>query len=211
MMKGKRLWSIRVSVLLVVLGVLCGITSGAAEKVYNGHWWLSASTDEQDGFLNGYFDCYKYDYKGPDHFTQNPPDTARALITQFYDRNSTDLGMSVPEAFHRFRDRPGGTVTGGGGEPIKGRHGYYHGRYWGVLGKEGELGYVEGYLWCWKNCLHSKGATFSKPASEYVALISKWYGLNPKTGLNVDRESAKIADVLYKFRDRKQTPQGLEK
>jgi hypothetical protein len=201
----------RVSLLLAVLGMSCGIGRAAPEPVYNGHWWLSISTDQQDGFLNGYFDCYKYDHGGPYHFTRNPPDTARSLVTRFYEGNSAQLGMSVPEVFYRFRDLPGQTVTGHGGEPIKGRHGFYHGRYWGVLGQDGELGYVEGYLWCWKNCLHSKGATFSKSPSEYVALISKWYGLNPKTGLNVDRESAKIADVLYRFRDRNEKPSQPKK
>lgn len=92
------------------------------------------------------------------------------------------------------------------GRVHKGPHGYYDGQYWGDLGEEGELGYVEGCLWCWRACLHSKSATFSESPEEYVALISKWYEFNPKSGdINPKREPVKIA-VLYSFRDRKETP-----
>lgn len=170
---------------------------------YDGHWWLSASTDEQTGFLNGYFDCYKYDYRGPADFTNNPPDTARAMVTRFYERSSGRLGLLVPDVFYRFRDRPGETVTSGGGVPVKGPHGYFDGDYWRILSAKEQIGYAEGYLWCWKNCLHDKGATFSKAAKTYVSLIGKWYGFNPDTGdISLDHEYDKIADVLYKFRDR---------
>lgn len=206
------LHSIGIPLLLLFLGISTFAARVTSETTYNGHWWLSISRDERDGFLNGYFDCYKYDYKGPARFTEYPPDRARALVTHFYEVNAADLGQQVPNVFYRFRDRPGQTRTDGGGEPIRGRHGYYGGQYWGMLGEEGELGYVEGYLWCWKKCLHNKGATFSKSPKEYVALISKWYGLNYKTGdIDAEREPAKIADVLYKFRDRKQTAQTSEK
>jgi hypothetical protein len=72
--------------------------------VYDGHWWLSISGDEQFGFLNGYFDCYNYEFKGPDRY----PSLAvmyRTAITEFYKRGpSPELGVVVLELLHRLRD-----------------------------------------------------------------------------------------------------------
>lgn len=209
-MRRKHVWSIKALLLLGILGMSCGISHGAAEKVYNGHWWLSISTDQQYGFLSGYWDCYAYDYHGPANYSLATTEGMMQHLATFYHANPSKLGTLVPEVMYRFR-APRGARPPSGGEVHKGPHDGNDGQAWGVLGDDGELGYVEGYLWCWKHCLHNKGATFSKWPSEYVALISKWYGLNPKTGINADREPAKIADVLYKFRDRKQTPQTSEK
>lgn len=175
---------------------------------YDGHWWLSISPGERSGFLNGYFDCYTYEYKGPARFTNNPPAIARDLLTKFYEGNASRLNELASDAFYRFRDRHGDQGTGNDGEPIKGRHGFYDGTYWKQIGAEGgpelqQLGFVEGYLWCHaQQPSRNKKAVFSKTPAEYVALITQWYGFDPRTGdINAKREPEKIADVLFKFRD----------
>lgn len=200
--------------LLAVVGSLSialgphATTPARAKVRYDGHWWLSISKDEQSGFLNGYFDCYTYEYKGPAKFTRTPPDLARALVTRFYERNPSHLSDPVGRVFYSFRDLPGEKSPATGGQPITGRHGYYRGLYWGELyegNTSGQLGFVEGYLNCHAVLNYNKGGIFSKPPSDYVALINRWYGIIPHNeSYLLKRESLPIADVLFKFRDRAQ-------
>lgn len=173
---------------------------------YDGHWWLSVTRAERSGFLNGYFDCYTYEYRGPARFTANPPEIAQELVTRFYEGSPSRLSEPVPEVFYRFRDRPGERSTATDGQPIKGRHGFYDGTYWKQIsalgGEAAQLGFVQGYLWCHAHLSRNTGGVFSKPPSEYVALITRWYGFVEGTGdIDAKREPAKIADVLFKFRD----------
>jgi hypothetical protein len=184
-------------------------TAKAQQKTdssYDGHWWLSISPAERSGFLNGYFDCYTYEYKGPARFTVNPPAIARDLITKFYEGSPSRLSEPVPKVFYRFRNHPGEKTTATDGQPIKGRHGFYDGTYWKQIsalgGKAEQLGFVQGYLWCHVRLSRDRGGVFSRPPSEYVALITRWYGFVEDTGdIDAKREPAKIADVLFKFRD----------
>lgn len=68
-----------------------------------------------------------------------------------------------------------------------------------------QVGFVEGYLACHAKLDHNKGGTFSKPAAEYVNLITEWYGFNRDTdAVNAKRQPTAIADVLFKFRDQAQ-------
>jgi len=176
------------------------------EVSYDGHWWLSISPGERSGFLNGYLDCYTYEYKGPAEFTVNPPAVARDLVTEFYEASPCRLSESVPDALNRFSNRHVEKVTPTGGQPIKGRHGFYDGTYWkqisAIGGKAEQLGFVEGYLCCHSHVARNEGGIFSKAPSEYVPLITRWYGFVEETGdVNAKREPAKIADVVFKFRD----------
>ncbi|MGH9352861.1 MAG: hypothetical protein ACRD2G_11990 [Terriglobia bacterium] len=88
-----------------------------------------------------------------------------------------------------------------GGESWNESHGYWDGLWWkgGTIAKLSQLGYVEGYLACYQGEAHSPKGTFSKAPSQYVSLISDWY---KSTG----KEDAKIADVLFRFRDHAQSP-----
>jgi hypothetical protein len=186
--------------------VLAAKAQKKVNKGYDGHWWLSTPPAERNGFLNGYLDCYAYEYKGPAKFTVNPPAIARDLITKFYEQGPPRLSEPVPEVFYRFRDRPGQKSTATDGEPVKGQHGFYDGTYWKQIsalgGKAEQLGFVEGYLWCHEHLSRNKGGVFSKAPSEYVALITRWYRFVEGTGdIDAKREPTKIAEVLFKFRD----------
>lgn len=195
--------------LFIALGLFAAASARTAPR-YDGHWWLSVSEDEQSGFLNGYADCYIYEYKGPAKFTINPPDIARGLVTKFYRHNASRLADPVASALHGLRDRPGQKSAASDGQPIRGRHGFYRGLYWGELydgdtsgsRTSGKLGYVQGYLDCHARLNHNKGGVFSKPPSDYVKFINRWYGLIPHNETYLlKRESVPIADVLFKFRD----------
>lgn len=197
------------SVLAIGLTLAAARPQQSPRSTHDGHWWLSISPAERSGFLNGYFDCYTYEYKGPAKFTINPPAIARGLITKFYEGNPSRLTEPVPDAFFRFRDRAGEKSAATGGEPVKGRHGFYDGTYWkqiSALGGDAEqLGFIEGYLWCHAHLSRNEGGVFSKAPSLYVSLISGWYGFVTDTGdIDAKREPAKIADVLFKFRDHAQ-------
>ena len=212
-MSGKFAVGVLGSLVWLSLAVLpcCGAGGQKVTRKYDGHWWLSVSQAEQSGFLNGYFDCYRYEYKGSAKFTINPPEIARGLVTEFYKHNASRLDEPVASVFYGLRDRPGEKSAATDGQPIKGRHGYYRGLYWMQMsalgGDAGQRGFVEGYLACHATLDHNKGGVFSKPASEYVLLITHWYGFVRDTGdINAKRQPTPIADVLFKFRDRPQRP-----
>jgi hypothetical protein len=156
--------------------------------------------------LNGYFDCYTYQYKGPNGFTQRPPAIARDLVTKFYQENPSRLNDLVSDVFDSLQDRAGEKGIRTGGEPMTGPHGYYDGLYWRQIwalgGRLEQTGFAEGYLWCQTHLSRNKSGVFSKSPAEYVALITQWYGFDETTG-DVDgkREPAAIADVLFMFRD----------
>lgn len=62
-------------------------------------------TDEavnQRGFLNGYSDCYTYEYKGSARFTNRRPDIARDLVTKLYKENPSRLNDLVSNVFGGF-------------------------------------------------------------------------------------------------------------
>lgn len=176
---------------------------------YEGRWWLSISHNEQTEFINGYLDCYLYEYKGPARFSDSAYVYRHALNKYFRTGQSSTLGQSVGAVLLEFQDPKGYKGIDKYGQPIRGRHGYYRGLYWMEisLSKDGQLGFVEGYLACHAQLNRNNGGTFSKPPSVYVALINHWYRFNTVTGdIDGDRQLAAIADVLFRFRDRSQHP-----
>ncbi len=207
-----------------ILGVLClawlvqppgapAHTAAAAREqpraaaLYDGHWWMSVGEDERFGFLNGYLDCYRYEFMGPDRYTSFAV-VYRTALTDFYAKGgATDRDASISDLLHRLRDTgpppPIEPFSGHNAEP----HGGNDGLVWRAMGAHvdaefEQLGFVEGYLACHAALNHNKGGTFSKPAKEYVTAITTWYRFNISTG-NFDskRERVPVADVLFKFRD----------
>ena len=196
--------------------VVLASCSRAQQKAssYDGHWWLSISENEQSGFLNGYFDCYYYEFKGPARFSY-PVDLYQLEITKFFRMDESNLSTPVSEVLLDYRDSRGFKIIDKYAEHAKGPHGYYDGLYWRQIseytGPELEqLGFVEGYLACHAGLNHNKGGVFSKPPAEYVRLITQWYGFNRKTDdVDAKREPAAIAEALFKFRDQPQdSPPG---
>jgi hypothetical protein len=183
---------------------------------YDGHWWLSVSTSERSGFLNGYFDCYIYECKGPDRFSSSVV-TYRYSITEFYEKGEPfELNDLVSDLLHEFRDPQGYRVIDRYAEHEKGPHGGNDGLYWKQMsalgGKAEQVGFVEGYLWCHAHLSGNKGGTFSKDPVKYVALITRWYGFVAETGdIDAEREPTAIADALFKFRDHPERPKPESK
>jgi hypothetical protein len=195
------------ALVLISLGALATGPAKDPVAARDGRWWLSVSGYEQAGFLNGYFDCYAYELRGPDRYTSLAV-MYQSAITEFYRRSpSPELDVVVPDLLHRLRD-PAPPFPF---EPFGGRNAESHGRndglYWREISSHGgpeleQLGFVEGYLACHAGPNHGKGGSFSKPASEYVASITRWYRFEAATGeFDSRREPAAIAEVLFRFRD----------
>ncbi len=186
--------------------VLASILSFAAAeaqdgKRFDGHWWRSAPYGERRGFLSGYIDCYKYEFKGRANFSVKSGMELEELISSFYQANPREILVS--RVLYRFRAEPGERAPEGG-EVWEEAHGYYDGIFWKQIDEPRRLGFIEGYLWCYSEKAGNPHGTFSKDARHYVSLITEWYRLDDNTGdIDPDREEEKIANVLYKFVDQK--------
>lgn len=172
---------------------------------YDGLWWRSVSADERGGFVDGYLDCYIYEYKGPAGFADRSSSALIRLISEYYSKHPSEMQEPVPQTLSRFRDRPGDTtnaVTAGGGEEYFEPHAYYDGTYWKGMSDSGRVGFIEGYLLCHVNQSRNVGGVFKESPVAYRGLVSRWYGLNDDTGdINGAREQEKVADVLYRVRN----------
>ena len=117
-----------------------GQSSRRPGKVVGSREGQSVGGDERFGFLNGYFDRYPYEFKGPDRY----PSLAvmyRTAITEFYKRGpSPELEVAVSESLHRLRDpeaQPAIDQFGGrSSEP----HGRNDGLYWREISARGGPG-----------------------------------------------------------------------
>jgi hypothetical protein len=154
--------------------------------------------------LNGYADCYFTDLPRSDNGWVAAPSEAQEAITKFYRETPNSNTLLISEVFARLPARhveradPRAQLS-------KGDHSIYDGNYWRLafgLGKKPEqIGFVEGYLSCLSATKPDEAARFPRAATDYAALISRWYGFSEKTGdINEDREGEKIAFVLSKFR-----------
>ena len=186
------------------LTVACGAQQqSGARAAYDGRWWLAASDSRREGFVVGYFDCYHFEYNGPDHFRTKSYQRYRDLVTKFY-QDSAARPRPVADAIDGLRDRPGEKDESPGGSPAPGRHWGNNGLFWRQASNEGhdeQLGFVEGYLYCHEKLAKNKGGVFPRTPAEYRGLITQWYRFDEKTDdIDAKREPAAIADVLFKVR-----------
>ncbi len=168
------------------------------ETSFDGQWWKVTAPQEQVGFIDGYYDCYKYDAKA--RTTANASDAEfQKAVSNFYEKHQDQLRTSVPTVlrdlvvtFKSPRVRPQG------GEVWNEPHGYYDGQWWKESEPKEQIGYLEGYLSCYSHDVRRPRARFSKRAAEYQELIIQYYDSDPK-----HTEDDKIAYVLYRVRDKR--------
>lgn len=194
-------WLVLMSALLSLGGSALCQKSGPQGKPmdYSGEWWLSRSSIEQRGYINGDADCYTSELKG-DLKSMPPAEKVQTFVSEFYE-GPTRWSVPASRVIRMFGSHPTAShqASSSGGESWNEPHGYWDGLWWkgGTIPRLEQLGYVQGYLACYREEAHSPDGTFSKVPSEYVSLINEWYR---STG----KEGAKIADVLFKFRDQAQ-------
>ncbi len=100
----------------LAIAVACSLTTLLAggqsvqrvpSPAYDGHWWLSTGSEERAGFVNGYRDCYEYEFRGPDRFSYGTT-TYSTAITEFYQQGATSQrAISVAEVLRTFKDTAG--------------------------------------------------------------------------------------------------------
>lgn len=197
-------WKTFAWLILIASLSLCVQTFGQEhEEVpnYGGKWWLSVSALEQVGYINGNFDCDTWEL-GDKSAPESTAEEMQKFISQFYE-DPPHWSVPVFRAIRTFESHHTGPLKKGrpsDGEVWGEPHGYWDGLWWKGAGYPNtleQMGYVEGFLACYEGEAHSPRGTFSKPPVQYVSLISNWY---KRTG----KEDVKIADVLFKFRDREQ-------
>ena len=171
-------------------------SAGCSAASYDGNWWRKAPQQERRGFLAGYSDCALYD-AGPRQFADVSWNTLEPQITARYEGGKAALRTSVPTMIDQVVPR-----SSAKGSPAADRHGIFDGDYWRQSSAEHRLGFVSGYLECYKK-LSSPKAKFSSSPADYVGRISRWYGTKEDDPAEIDmkRVNQKIADVLYRFRD----------
>jgi hypothetical protein len=162
---------------------------------FDGEWWRAIGPEQQAGFVDGYYDCYSYDAKGPNTATGSIVEFQKA-VSDFYDAHQDQLRTSVPAVLRDLAvSYKSPRVPLKGGEVWNEPHGYYDGLWWKQSEPKEQIGYLEGYLRCYSHDLPQPPAQFSNRPTEYQELITRYYN-NPKHS-----EDKKIADVLYHFRD----------
>lgn len=196
-------WFLLMTFTLTLCAPALGQRNQPEEKTmdYGGEWWLSRSSIEQRGYIDGDADCYTSLLKGELKSIAST-EKVQAFVNQFYE-DPTHWPSPVSHVVRTFysRNAVSHEASSTGSESWNEPHGYWDGLWWkgGTIARLTQLGYVEGYLACYKNEAHSPHGTFSKSSTEYVSLISSWYD---RTG----KEDTKIADVLSRFRDQLRSP-----
>lgn len=187
---------------LTVACLCCAAAPGApaAAKPFDGNWWLAASQRQRLGYMEGDNDCSVFEWQGRavawDVFK-----TYQEFVTQYYAIDASHRSQSV-FAVLRLADARIHTKTHDGDLPSE-PHGDYDGLFWRESFDHERLGFVQGYLQCYAHKTEGR-ATFSKSPQEYVTALNTWYHLkDAERDVDPKFENVKIADALFKFRDRK--------
>jgi hypothetical protein len=183
---------------LSLLSILI-VTTLSMGADFDGSWWKAAPPEERRGFLEGYIDCHTYDLGRGRSYDESTYVYAQR-IDEDVQGDLQDLHTPVVTLLQR-EHRPAVIGANAIGK-LKLRHGYHNGEFWRSSEAPLKLGFIEGYLWCQSHEVHSSSnLRFSKPPSEYVKLISKWYGTSDSNErlINPERKSVAIPDVLQNF------------
>ena len=81
------------------------------------------------------------------------------------------------------------------GEEWRNPHWFLNGDWWGQLGEDDKLGFVEGYLKCQASQVHSDQEVYSKSPANYRRRIDAFVKAHPKLGKEA------VADPLRRFID----------
>ena len=181
------------------LSLISMVTTLSMAADFDGSWWKAAPPEERRGFLEGYIDCHTYDLGRGRSYKESTYVYAQR-INEAVQEDLQDLHTPVVTLLQR-EHRPV-IINGSAAERLKPRHGYHNGAFWRSSEAPLKLGFVEGYLWCQSHEVYSSSKPrFLKPPSEYVKLISKWYGTSDSDErlINPERESVAIPDALQKI------------
>jgi hypothetical protein len=143
-----------VAVLLLVVCLTSFVLAQTKQDTalsFDAHWWLNdISTNEQDGFVYGYRDCFQ-----PQRAAVGSNVDYRDFVTNALSSTAPDAPRTAPAAIQLAWKTMKSRTPLPGGEVHKGPHGFLDGSWWGEFDgarppdvANSDRGYVEGYLAC---------------------------------------------------------------
>jgi len=190
-----------VAVCLLAMNASVALPQERPDSSQNGHWWLSLSTRERDGFVAGFADCYSFSHRSS--FGNRSLQRYRELTDGLYAANRTRRAKPVGEVILQLRHVPTDEPWLHGGETHRGPHSYFDATYWMQIGDgpDKRRGFVEGYLHCLATA--TGAPSFSRSPQQYQSLITHWYGLDRGVGDDPyeKRVNTAVADVLMQLCD----------
>src|SRR6185437_2149202 len=193
--------------LLLALGLAVGLPAAAqapkaaAYTPPDGHWWLSASSEERDGFLIGYFECYSFMLR-KEVPSGRPGGGLLQAVTDTYDNGSESAPVSSVIQLLFDRWRKGHRYRFVRADPAN----EYDGEWWRQAGDEDHAreGIIAGFLACQSAEQHLEVKT---PVAVLVARVSRWYGVDPRDDsvISEKTDNDKLGAVIV--RAEKEPPQ----
>jgi hypothetical protein len=166
---------------------------------FDGNWWLSVTSEEQIGYLNGDADCIMTEL-GIQAKSPRSAEEDKRFITDFYTNNESLRSETVTHVHRKAWAFPPAQKAKGG-EVWHESHGYWDGDWWTQSSPRERLGFVEGYLRCYLDKPSKSRATFSRPPSYYVEQINAKYRVNDPPPIPIEIIEEKIASVLLNLHD----------
>jgi hypothetical protein len=179
--------------------------------ILDGVWWDETGERERTGFLDGASDCLTWTARLKGY---NAPSARLAPeLDRFYQTHPKQKKLPLLAAWRRvvpeMAAKQEAETPRGPGEEWSNAHWYLNGGWWAGRSTQGQLGFVEGHLWCARTYVKaptpppqpgqnqpSLGTppVYSHPAAYYVQKIDEYYA---KHGYN-----EAIADVLARYQDK---------
>lgn len=182
---------------------LCLMALGQAKKPTftppDGHWWLNASSEERNGFLTGYFECYSFMLRKEVPSGPQGEGLSEA-VTDVYDNGSESAPVAsiIQLLFDRWQKEHRYRFVRA--DPSN----EYDGDIW--MGGDVKAGYriaiIEGFLSC--QAANGMPAASLSPA-QLEARVSRWYGTGKEETLAQEHGNDKLGAVI--LRAEKEPPQ----
>lgn len=172
----------------------------AQSKSYDGIWWQTRTSAEQEGFIYGYGDCYADPAGQRIRMSLDDADT-RLAVGIYYQSHQKNL--SRPAA-HVLKDVWTGHITvhdstrPAPGAGWRERHGFFDGTWWKGSSSAEQLGFVEGYVAC-HNSESRKPKLLTLEPDKYVEMLSAWYSSDGDDSVAAQHRAEKIADVFQRL------------
>jgi hypothetical protein len=164
-------------ILLASLAIIAAQNPPRKPPAPDGHWWLSATREQRDGFLIGYFECHSFTLRKP-ALSGPEGDGLMRAVTDAYEKQGKDTVIaSVIQALSKrwLQERRYHLVWADPPDEWDGNN------LWPLFREM--PGIVQGFLACQiANGQHPPAAS----PRTLVARVYKWYGLNIKKYPNTD-------------------------
>ena len=188
-------------ILASIISFSLATTAVGFSRSYDGVWWHSVDRDTRIGWLAGYIDCETR--HGNKALLGVSWYNLELDVSRFYETDPNRTHFGIVDVLQKITaSRASVAKTSSHGELSGG----FDGEYWRQT-PEQRQGFVKGYLGCYTN-LKGKKASFSKPASWYVAEMSKWYGIKDDD-IDPKRADVAIDTVLFRFKDWPKSSKGI--